>query len=58
MKVSLNYRFSVSDSSIYVYIKAKRPLKMNKIARISVHDIRRIDFIKMKITQSVFKMFA
>ena len=34
-----------------VDIKAKRPPKMNKIARISVRDIRRIEFIKIEITQ-------
>ena len=39
-------------------MKAKRPSKMNKIARISVRDIHRVDLIKIKITQSVFKIFA
>ena len=38
-------------------IKAKIPQKTNKIARISVRDIRRIDLIKIEITQSVFKIF-
>jgi len=31
---------------------------MNKIARILVRDIRRIDLIKIETTQSVFKIFA
>ena len=31
---------------------------MKKIARISVRDIRRIDLIKIEITQSVSKLFA
>ena len=31
--------------------------KINKITRISVRDIRRIDFIKIAITQSVSNFF-
>ena len=38
--------------------KAKIPQKMNKISRILVCDIRRIDLIKIETTQSVFKIFA
>ena len=38
--------------------KAKIPQEMNKIARIFVRYIRRIDFINLEITQSVFKIFA
>ena len=37
-------------------IKAKIPPKMNKIARISVRNIHRIDFSKIEITQSVSKI--
>ena len=36
--------------------KAKKPQKMIKIACILVRDIRRIDLIKIEITQSVFKI--
>ena len=36
----------------------KIPPKMNKIARILVRDIRRIDLIKIEITQSVSKNFG
>ena len=35
----------------------KMPPKMNKITRISVRDIRRIDLIKIAITQSVSNFF-
>ena len=34
---------------------AKIPQKINKNACILVHDIRRIDLIKIEITQSVLK---
>ena len=33
-------------------------IKMNKITRISVRDIRRIDLIKIAITQSVSNFFS
>ena len=36
----------------------KIPPKMNKMALISVRDIRRIDLIKIEITQSVSKNLA
>ena len=36
----------------------KMPPKMNKITRISVRDIRRIDLIKIAITQSVSNFFS
>ena len=36
----------------------KMPPIMNKISRISVRDIRRIDLIKIAITQSVYLRVA
>ena len=39
-------------------IKAKRPPKMNKIGRISVCDIHRIDLIKIEITHPVSNILA
>ena len=50
----LNQIFFLVFSLIAIYvdtIKAKRPPKMNKIARISVCDILRIDLIKIEIIQ-------
>ena len=36
--------------------KAIKPPKINKIAGTSVRDIHRIDLIKIKISQSIFKI--